>query len=112
MTYLHQLDIKCSVLLKMTYLQQSDSKVHRNIYTGMEDMLDEADDIPMDEVRKKIFSYSEHKRNRLSSKRSRPILPVRRCLVAVAAPSIVSQLTARGVMGPRLLFTLRNQGLP
>ena len=51
----------------MTYLQQSDSKVHRNINTIMEEMLDEADDIPMDEVRKKIFSYSEHRRNRVPS---------------------------------------------
>ena len=40
-------------LLEMTYFQQSDNKVHKKIWTNMEEILDEADDIPMDDVRKK-----------------------------------------------------------
>jgi hypothetical protein len=37
-------------LLEMTYFHQSDDKVYR-IWTTMEEMLDEVDDIPMDDVR-------------------------------------------------------------
>ena len=38
-------------LLEMTYFQQSDIKVHKKIYTIMEELFDGVDDIPMDEVR-------------------------------------------------------------
>ncbi len=42
-------------LMEMTNFQQSDHKVHKKIWTSMEEMLDEADDndIPMDDIRKK-----------------------------------------------------------
>jgi hypothetical protein len=103
-------------LMEMNNFQKSDDKVHKKIWASTEEMLDEAgdDDIPIDEIRKENIRIFKVKENILSSTRSRPISPVRRCRIVLVDPSIESILMVRDVISTRVLFmppTLRRPGL-
>jgi hypothetical protein len=93
-------------LLEMTYSQQSDIKVHKKIYTIMEELIDGVDDIPtmMDEVHKgKIQLFR-------SQEKSTQYQTFKTNLLSVSTPSIVSPSTVRDVIDNHVVFMCGNQG--
>jgi hypothetical protein len=78
-------------LMKMTNFQRSDNKVHKKIWSSMEETLDEPDDnIPINA--RKISRFLEHKETLQRSTRLRPILPVRQTVLVAPYIVLISML--------------------
>ncbi len=93
-------------LLEMTYSQQSDIKVHKKIYTIMEELIDGVDNIPtmMDEVHKEKIQLFR------SQEKSTQYQTFKTNLLSVSTPSIVSPSTVRDVIDNHVVFMCGNQG--
>ncbi len=87
-------------LLEMTYSQQSDIKVHKKIYTIMEELIDGVDDIPtmMNKVHKKNIQLFR------SQEKSTKYQTFKTNLLSVSTPSIVSPSTTRDVIDNHVVF--------